>query len=114
MPPPRKRLRNYGNEAGRHIGQMQYAQALSNPPEPLMEAIPDWTKLSRDDDIALHSGGRELASGRVDMRALDGSVLWIIQHDGKGRAMFLHSDGLIVFRRPPAKDKPSRRVSSEG
>jgi hypothetical protein len=57
-------------------------------------------------DLYLHRAG--VASGRVDMLAPDGSVLWIIQNGGKGRAMFLHSDGLTVFRRPRA-GKTDRR-----
>jgi hypothetical protein len=31
---------------------------------------------------------------------MDGSVLWLQQDDGQGKAMFLHSDGLRVYRRP--------------
>jgi hypothetical protein len=41
-----------------------------------------------------------MTSGRIDMLSLDGSVLWLQQDEGKGRALFLHSDGLRVYRRP--------------
>jgi hypothetical protein len=34
------------------------------------------------------------------MLALAGSVLWLEQNGGKGRALFLHSDGVRVYRRP--------------
>jgi hypothetical protein len=33
------------------------------------------------------------------MRAPDGSVIWLIQDGGRGRALFLHDDGVMVFRR---------------
>lgn len=65
---------------------------------PHLEPIPDWAKLSRHDEITLHRDGKEVASGYVDMLALDGSVLWLIQNDGKGRAMFHQKDGLFAVR----------------
>ncbi|MET3950770.1 hypothetical protein ABIB29_001608 [Arthrobacter sp. UYEF36] len=37
------------------------------------------------------------------MLALDGSMLWLQQDDGKGRALFLHCDGLRVYRRPATR-----------
>jgi hypothetical protein len=85
------------------------APVQAHRPDPSMEPIPDWSKLSREDDVTLYLGGQELASGRVDMRALDGSVLWIIHHDGRGRTMFLHSDGATAYRRPAKADKPRNR-----
>ena len=33
------------------------------------------------------------------MLALDGSVLWLQQNEGRGRALFLHIDGVRVYRR---------------
>ncbi len=53
-------------------------------------------KLSRKDDVEIFRRGELVASGRVDMLALDGSVFWVVQNDGQGRAMFLHSDGFTV------------------
>jgi ABC-type sulfate transport system substrate-binding protein len=73
-------------------------------PEPVL----NWTKLARRDDLELvHRDGRTLASGRVDMLALDGSVFWLIQDNGKGRAMFLPDSEVIVFRH-----RRSRKVHS--
>jgi hypothetical protein len=46
-----------------------------------------------------------MTSGRIDMLSLDGSVLWLQQDEGKGRALFLHSDGLRVYRRQPSTKK---------
>jgi hypothetical protein len=64
-----------------------------------LEPILNWTKLARKDELELvRRSGKTLTSGRVDMLALDGSVVWIIQHDGKGRAMFLPDDDVVVFR----------------
>jgi hypothetical protein len=79
-------------------------------PDPSLEPIPNWTKLSRNDEVALYLGGEVLASGRVDMLAPDGSVFWIIQSDGKGRAMFHHGDGLMVFRHPVKSEETARRA----
>jgi hypothetical protein len=49
--------------------------------------------------VEILRNGRAVASGRVDMRAPDGSVIWLIQDGGRGRALFLQSDGVMVFRR---------------
>jgi very-short-patch-repair endonuclease len=62
--------------------------------------MPNWMKLSRKDEVEIHRHGELVASGRVDMLALDGSVFWVVQNDGRGRAMFLHSDGYTVLRLP--------------
>ncbi|MBT2536077.1 hypothetical protein [Arthrobacter sp. ISL-69] len=68
-----------------------------------LEPMPNWTKLSRKDDVEIYRGGELVASGRVDMLALDGSVFWVVRNDGQGRAMFLHSDGFTVLRLPRAR-----------
>jgi hypothetical protein len=64
-----------------------------------LEPVPNWARLSRGDEVAIHRGVERVASGRIDMTALDGSVFWIIQNDGMGRTMFCHDDGLTVFRK---------------
>ncbi|WP_104046020.1 hypothetical protein [Arthrobacter sp. ZGTC412] len=67
----------------------------------------NWTKLARQDDLELvHRNGKTLTSGRVDMLALDGSVFWLIQDNGKGRAMFLPDDDVMVFRHKRAPNRP--------
>jgi hypothetical protein len=64
-----------------------------------LEPVLNWTKLARQDDLKLvHRNGKTLTSGRVDVLALDGSVFWLIQDNGKGRAMFLPDDDVMVFR----------------
>ena len=70
----------------------------ANPFEP----VPNWCRLSRADEVTVCRDRRKVAAGRVDMVALDGSVFWIIQEDGRGRAMIHQKDGLIVFRKPGA------------
>jgi hypothetical protein len=55
--------------------------------------------LSLADEVEICHNGRAVASGRVDMRAPDGSVIWLNQDGGRGRALFLQGDGLMVFRR---------------
>lgn len=67
---------------------------------PRPEPIPNWSALSRTDQVEIHNHGQVIASGRIDMLAMDGSVLWLEQDNGQGRALFLHSDGLRVYRRP--------------
>ena len=64
-------------------------------PEPVL----NWSTLSRTDEVEIHRHGRVITSGRIDMLAMDGSVLWLQQDEGQGRALFLHSDGLRVYRR---------------
>lgn len=66
---------------------------------PPLEPIPNWTKLSRADAVDIYRHGEAIASGSIDMLAMDGSVFWLIQDGGHGRALFLHSDGVNVFRR---------------
>lgn len=69
----------------------------------------NWTKLARKDDLELvHRKGKTLTSGRVDMLSLDGSVFWLIQDNGKGRAMFLPDDDVTVFRHK----RPGKRPKS--
>ena len=62
------------------------------------EPIANWATLSPGDKVEIHRQGR-VASGRIDRRAPDGSVIWIIQDGGQGRALFLHGDGATLFRR---------------
>ncbi|MDR7083348.1 hypothetical protein J2X01_002642 [Arthrobacter ginsengisoli] len=54
--------------------------------------------LSPNDEVTLRLDGKEVTSGRVDMLALNSGVLWLIQNEGKGRAMFHYDEGLLVFR----------------
>ena len=76
-----------------------------------LEPVLDWTKLAREDDLELmQRNGEVLTTGRVDMIALDGSVLWLHQDDGKGRAMFLPSEDYMVLRhRKPGKGRKTGR-----
>lgn len=66
----------------------------------MLEAVPHWSKLFREDEVLLFRAGEKVAAGRVDMRALDGSVFWLIQNGGMGRHMFHANDGVRAFRRP--------------
>ena len=65
-----------------------------------LEPVPHWNKLSKEDEVLLYRAGEKVAAGRVDMRAVDGSVFWLIQHGGLGRHMVHAHDGLTVYRRP--------------
>jgi hypothetical protein len=83
--------------AGFQSGLLRHAQ---------LEPVLNWTKLARNDDLELvHRNGKTLTSGRVDLLALDGSVFWLIQDNGKGRAMFLPDDDVMVFRQRRAGNR---------
>ena len=65
-----------------------------------LEPVLNWTKLAQQDELELvRRNGKTLTSGHVDMLASDGSVFWLHQDNGKGRAMFMADDDVIVFRR---------------
>ncbi|TLM86043.1 hypothetical protein [Pseudarthrobacter sp. NamE5] len=64
------------------------------------EPVPNWCTLSKADQIEIQQQGKTIATGRVDILALDGSMLWIHRDTGNGRALFLRSDGVTVYRRP--------------
>lgn len=64
------------------------------------QPVPNWCTLSRKDEVEIRQNGRTIATGRIDLLANDGSMLWIHRDQGKGRALFLHSDGVTVCRRP--------------
>lgn len=74
------------------------AKPLTGSPTP--EPVPNWSTLFRADEVEIHGHGQAITSERIDMPALDGSVLWLQQNEGKGRALFLYSDGVRVYRRP--------------
>ncbi|CAH0192430.1 MULTISPECIES: hypothetical protein [unclassified Arthrobacter] len=73
-------------------------QETPQKPEP----ISNWYKLSRYDYVEIYRQGEIIAQGNIDMLALDGSVLWLHQDEGKGRLMFLQDEGLRVYKRPHA------------
>jgi hypothetical protein len=95
--------------------------AINGPKRPTLplrhaqlEPVLNWTKLARKDDLELvHRNGKTLTSGRVDMLALDGGVVWLIQHDGKGRAMFLPDDDVVVFRHRRRRTDPGQPSESD-
>ncbi|MDQ0144664.1 hypothetical protein [Pseudarthrobacter niigatensis] len=69
--------------------------------------VPNWTKLRHGEEVTIRQNGEFVASGHVDMMAIDGSILWLIKNDGHGRALFLHRDGVQIFKRPiPATSTP--------
>jgi hypothetical protein len=70
------------------------------PPAARPEPVPNWSKLSRADQVEIYRNGEAIASGKIDMLAMDGSMLWIHQDGANGRALFLHGDGLKIYRRP--------------
>lgn len=65
-------------------------------PEPVL----NWAKLAKSDYIEIHRAGKAITQEAIDMLALDGSLLWLHQNDGKGRVLFLQHDGLRIYKRP--------------
>lgn len=63
------------------------------------EPIANWCKLSKDDRVDIYNARGSRTTGRIDMVAGDGSILWIIQDEGRGRALFVHEDGVKIRRR---------------
>lgn len=51
--------------------------------------IANWSKLSRADYVQIHQHGEVIATGRIDMLAADGSVLWLHLAGGNESAIFL-------------------------
>ena len=66
--------------------------------------IANWSQLSRADHIQIRQNRELIADGRIDMLAVDGSTLWLHLANGKGRALFLQSDGLKIYRSRPSTD----------
>ncbi len=71
-------------------------------------AIPvhNWSTLSRSDEVEVRRNGRFIAAGRIDMLALDGSMVWILKEQGNDRALFLRSDGINLYRRAGKGTRP--------
>jgi len=91
----------------REYRSRQRTIAAGEPTRPNpFEPVANWCKLSRRDEVTVCRDRRRVAAGRVDMVALDGSVFWILQEDGKGRAMVHQKDGLTVFRKAGKSRRP--------
>ncbi len=63
------------------------------------EPIANWCRLSKGDTVDIFGTHGALASGQIDMLSCDGSMLWIIEDEGRGRTLFLYDDGVRVRRR---------------
>jgi hypothetical protein len=79
--------------------------------KPQPEAITNWSSLSRADEVEIYKDGEFMAAGRIDMLALDGSVLWLHKVTGNDRSLFLRSDGLRVYRLSPRPKNLARLLS---
>jgi hypothetical protein len=102
LPPPITTQKK--NPADRQIkdNRDEHPLSLNQAPHRIPEARThsQLVHTSRTDEVEIRNHGQVIASGRIDLLAMDGSVLWLQQDDGQGKAMFLHSDGLRVYRRP--------------
>ena len=58
--------------------------------------VPDWSKLSRGDAVQVFRRDGTTTLGHIDMFALDRSVFWIIQSEGRGRVMVCSADKPLV------------------
>lgn len=87
-------------------------QQISHKPMPSLELVGNWTVLEPGDKVLLYREGTATASGRVDVRSPNGSVFWIVQEGGQGRAMIHKTDRVAVYRRtgaPESKSQPRTR-----
>lgn len=64
------------------------------------EPVPNWTRLQRGLQADVYKNGTLMASGIIDMVALDGSVFWVTPNGAERRRLFLHAD---KTRRPQAR-----------
>lgn len=78
-------------------------------------SVDDWTRLSRGDLVILENS-RELVAGCVDAISLDASVLWLQLEQGRGRRLFLQTDGYAAFRaiRIPLQNTEGMTASAAG
>ena len=58
----------------------------------LSAPVPDWSKLSRGDVVRVFRRDGSSMLGQIDMLALDRSVFWLIQDEGRGRVMVCSAD----------------------
>jgi hypothetical protein len=58
--------------------------------------VQDWSKLSRGDAVRVVRRDGTTMLGHIDMFALDRSVFWIIQGEGRGRVMVCSADRPLV------------------
>lgn len=61
-------------------------------------ALPDWSRLSRNDSVKVLRADGSAVSGHIDMMAIDRSVFWMIQEGGLGRIMICSADLPIVIK----------------
>ena len=67
-------------------------QALPQAP------VPDWSKLSRNDQVEVQTHHGSVMSGTIDMIAANRSVFWLIRNDGAGRTMVCCGDAVSVTK----------------
>ena len=63
-----------------------------------LQPVFNWCQLSRADEVTVWRCDQSTITGQIDMVALDGSVFWIIENEGKGRAMIHRHDNPEVYR----------------
>jgi hypothetical protein len=71
--------------------------------------VGNWTVLEPGDEVVLYRADTRTKTGRVELRSLNGSVFWILQEDGQGRAMIHKTDQIRVYRRTGHPAPPSPR-----
>ncbi|MET4591842.1 hypothetical protein [Arthrobacter sp. 754] len=71
---------------------------LRRTPHKDTHALPDWSKLSRNDAVTVLRPDGSAVSGHIDMIAVDRSVFWMIQDAGLGRIMICSAESPIVIK----------------
>jgi hypothetical protein len=61
-------------------------------------ALPDWSRLSRNDAVRVLRADGSSLSGQIDLIAIDRSVFWMIQDSGLGRVMICSAESPVVIK----------------
>jgi hypothetical protein len=76
----------------------QLRSKASHRSGPSLELVGNWTVLEPGDKVVLYRGSTRTKSGSVELRSPTGSVFWIVQEGGRGRAMVHKADQVAVYR----------------
>ncbi len=63
-----------------------------------VRALPDWSRLSRNDSVKVLRADGSALSGQIDMIAIDRSVFWMTQDAGLGRVMICSAESPVVIK----------------
>lgn len=65
-------------------------------PAPDLDGIPPWDSAVEGDIVEVQRRGESVGVGEIDVMTADGSMVWILMHDGRGRILVHSDDGALV------------------